>query len=228
MKKIKFLALATIVTLVFTSCSNEESLPSEAQNTNLSKTFKLKRDATGAYSVHSIDNTQIDRVLTEVDNTKLFFLSNGNSQSNKNSSQELLIDNSKLKVGFIDASTNDKQFVTIADDNITLLSKNDDSKKLADYSIQGNQDGTYNLVFNVEDNVAVSFVYNEEISTYEVHLEDGVSTTTNFSRTLESEDGKTLRLDFVNHLKNTNAKSSEESLIRRKPRVIIEDGNDPS
>ena len=95
MKKIKFLALATIVTLVFTSCSNEESLPSEAQNTNLSKTFKLKRDATGAYSVHSIDNTQIDRVLTEVDNTKLFFLSNGNSQSNKNSSQELLIDNNK-------------------------------------------------------------------------------------------------------------------------------------
>ena len=49
MKKIKFLTLATIITLVFTSCSNEESLPSEVQSANLSKTYKLKRDATGAY-----------------------------------------------------------------------------------------------------------------------------------------------------------------------------------
>tara|TARA_R110002096_G_scaffold429554_1_gene642541 strand:- start:230 stop:910 length:681 start_codon:yes stop_codon:yes gene_type:complete len=224
MKKIKFLTLATIITLVFTSCSNEESLPSEVQSANLSKTYKLKRDATGAYSVYSTDNTQIDRVLTEVDNTKLFFLSNGNSQSHKSSSQEILIDNNKLKIGFIDANTNDKQLLTILDDNISLQSKNN-NKKLADYSIQGNQDGTYNLEFTVEDNVGVSFVYNEAISTYEVHLEDGESTTNSFSRTLESKDGKILKLDFVNHVSNSNAKSSEETLIR-KPRVIVDNGGD--
>jgi PBP1b-binding outer membrane lipoprotein LpoB len=221
MKKIKFLTLATILTLVFTSCSNEESLPSEVQNTNLSKTYKLKRDATGAYSVYSTDNTQIDRVLTEVDNTKLFFLSNGNSQSNKNSSQELLIDNNKLKIGFIDANTNDKQLLTILDDNISLQSKNN-NKKLADYSIQGNQDGTYDLDFKVNNNVDVSFVYNEEISTYEIHLEKGKGGVENFSRTLEREDGGVLRVDFVNHINNSNAKSSEESSIR-KPIIIISD-----
>ena len=145
MKKIKFLTLATIITLVFTSCSNEESLPSEDQNMNLSKTYKVKRDATGAYSVYSTDNTQIDRVLTEVDNTKLFFLSNGNSQSNKISSQEVLIDNNKLKVGFIDANTNDKKFITIQDDDITLQSKSNINKKLADYSIEENQEGTFDF-----------------------------------------------------------------------------------
>jgi hypothetical protein len=220
MKTIKFLTLATIVTLVFTSCSNEDSLPSEAQNTNLSKTYKVKRDATGAYSVYFTDNTKIDRVLTDADNTKQFILSNGVNQSDKNSSQELLIDNSKLKVGFIDVNTNDKQFITIADDNITLQSKNDENKNLADYSIQGNQDGTYNLDFNVYNNVDVSFVYNEEISTYEVHLEKGKGGVENFSRTLETEDGKVLRVDFVNHINNPNAKSSEESSIR-KPIIII-------
>jgi len=225
MKKIKFLTLVTIVSLVFTSCSNEDALPSEAQNTNLSKTYKVKRDATGAYSVYFTDNTQVDNVFIDADNTKQFILSNGNSQSDKNVSQELLIDNSKLKVGFIDAASNNKQFMTIVDDNITLHNKNADSKKLADYSIQGNQDGTFNLDFTVEDNVAVSFVYNEEISTYEVHLEDGASTTNNFSRTLESEDGKILKLDFVNHVSNSNAKSSEATL-ERKPRIIIDNGNE--
>jgi len=227
MKKIKFLTLATIITLVFTSCSNEESLPSEDQNMNLSKTYKVKRDATGAYSVYSTDDTQIDRVLTEVDNTKLFFLSNGNSQSNKISSQEVLIDNNKLKVGFIDANTDDKKFITIQDDDITLQSKSNINKKLADYSIEENQEGTFDLNFSVKNNVAVSFVYNEEISTYEIHLEDGIGGDKNFYRTLESEDGRTLRVDFVNHVLNKNAKSSEATLVR-KPRVIIEDGNDPS
>tara|TARA_R110001606_G_scaffold89093_1_gene200424 strand:+ start:111 stop:794 length:684 start_codon:yes stop_codon:yes gene_type:complete len=225
MKKIKFLTLATIITLVFTSCSNEESLPSEDQNMNLSKTYKVKRDATGAYSVYSTDNTQIDRVLTEVDNTKLFFLSNGNSQSNKISSQEVLIDNNKLKVGFIDANTDDKKFITIEDDNITLQSKNNINKKLADYGIEENEDGTYNLDFTVKKNVDVSFVYNEEINTYEVHLEDGIGGDKNFSRTLESEDGRILRVDFVNHVMNKNAKSSEATLIR-KPRVIVDNGGD--
>ena len=225
MKKIKFLTLATIITLVFTSCSNEESLPSEDQNMNLSKTYKVKRDATGAYSVYSTDNTQIDRVLTEVDNTKLFFLSNGNSQSNKISSQEVLIDNNKLKVGFIDANTDDKKFITIEDDNITLQSKSNINKKLADYGIEENEDGTYNLDFTVKKNVDVSFVYNEEINTYEVHLEEGASSTNSFSRTLESKDGKILKLDFVNHVKNKNAKSSEVTLIR-KPRVIVDNGGD--
>ncbi len=63
MKKIKFLTLATIVTLIFTSCSNEETLPSEDQNINLSKTYKVKRDATGAYSVYFNNNTQVEQIL---------------------------------------------------------------------------------------------------------------------------------------------------------------------
>ena len=225
MKKIKFLTLVTVIALVFTSCSNEDSLPSETQNTNLSKTYKVKRDATGAYSVQSTDNTQIDRVLTEVDNTKLFYLSSGNSQTNKNNSQELLIDNNKLKVGIIDANTNAKQFVTIEDDNITLQSKSNENKMLADYSIQGNQDGTYDLAFNVNRNVDVSFVYNEEISTYEIHLEKGKGGVENFSRTLESEDSGVLRVDFVNHINNSSAKSYEETSIR-KPRIIVDNGGD--
>lgn len=219
MKKSKFLALVAIVSLVFTSCSSEDSVITE--NPILKKTYKVKRDATGAYSLDFDDNTKVDQVLESADNTRQYLISSSLNKVNKNSSQELLIDNDRLKVGFIDADTDKKQYISIIDDNISLQRKSDDNNKLAGYSIESNQDGTFSLDFNVNDNVEVSFVYNEEISTYEVHLEDGTGGDSNFSRTLEKEEGEPLKIDFVNHINNSNAKSYELKMIR-KPEVIID------
>ena len=224
MKKNKFLTLVAIVSLAFTSCSSEESLIDENQNPSLKKTYKVKRDATGAYSLDFDNNTKVDQVLESSDNTRQYLISSSLNKA-ENSSQELLIDNNKLKVGFIDTDTDKKQYISIFDDNISLQSKSSDTNKLADYSIQSNQDGTFSLDFNVNDNVNVSFVYNEEISTHEIHLEDGIGGVSNFSRTLESIEGEPLKIDFVNHINNPNAKSYEFSRIR-KPVIIIDDGED--
>ncbi len=220
MKKSKFLALIAIVSLVFTSCSSEDSLITENQNLNLKKTYKVKRDAAGAYSLDFDENTKIDRVFKSTDNTRQYLISSSSNKTQKNNSQELLIDNNKLKVGFIDTDTDKKQYISIFDDNISLR-KSNDSSKLAGYSIESNQDGTFSLDFSVNDKVDVSFVYNEEISAYEVHLEDGAGVESNFSRTLEGVEGETLKIDFVNHIVNANAKSSEYRRIR-KPIIIID------
>jgi hypothetical protein len=227
MKKISFLAVVAAITLVFSSCSSEESLLPESENTNLLKTYKVKRDATGAYSIdfNVSNNTKIDKLTDVNSNTSEYVLSSSNNQTQKKLSQELLIDNNKLKVGFVDANTDKRQLISIIDDNISFQNKSDDTKRLADYSIQGNEDGTFDLAFNVNDKVDVSFVYNEEISTYEIHLEDGAGGDSNFSRTLESEDGQKLKIDFVNHSSNSVAKSSED-ITKRKPRIIIDDGED--
>lgn len=219
MKNNKFLAILAIVSLVFSSCSSEDSLITE--NQNLKKTYKVKRDATGAYSLDFDQNTKIDQVLESANKTRQYLISSSTSKTEKNNSQELLIDNNKLKIGFIDADTDKKQYISIIDDNISLQRKSDDNNKLAGYSIQSNQDGTFGLDFNVNDNVDVSFVYNEEISTYEIHLEDGAGGESDFSRTLEKEEGKSLKIDFVNHINNSGAKSFELSRIR-KPEVIID------
>ena len=142
------------------------------------------------------------------------------AQTAKSISQELVIDNSNLKVSFVDANSDKSAYISITDDNISLQRK-ENGIKLASYSVEGNQDGTYDLFFDVKNDVDVSFVYNESISTYEVHLEDGAGSETSFSRTLEKEDGQPLKIDFVNHVSNPSAKSAELSLIR-KPIIIID------
>jgi len=220
MKNNKFLALIAIVSLVFTSCSSDETVLAETESTNLLKTFKLKRDATGAYSIDFdvTQNTKVEKLTDASQNSNEYLLSADDNQVERNISQQLLIDNNKLKVGFVDTKTDAKQFISITDDK-KISSK---ISKLANYSIQGNDDGTFDLAFQVNDNVNVSFVYNEAISTHEVHLDNGLGKDTNFSRTLESEAGEPLKIDFVNHTSNLNAKSSQLAMIR-KPKIIIQD-----
>lgn len=227
MKKISLLLLAAL-SIVFTSCSNEESLPIESQSENRLKTFEIKRDATGAYSVNFdvLNNTKIDKFTDLTENKSEFHLTFSDVSNQKSVSEELLIDNNNLKVGFVDANAGQSKLISITDDNISFLSKSsDDYIKLSSYSVIANEGGTYDLVFSVKDNVEVSFVYNEEIATYEVHLEDGKTGDLDFTRTLEKEEGMPLKIDFVNHINNTMAKSSE-SLEVRKPKVIISEVGD--
>ncbi|APZ44999.1 hypothetical protein BW723_01250 [Polaribacter reichenbachii] len=231
MKKNSLLALVAAVLLVFTSCSNEETTPLENESTSLLKAFEIKKDATGAYSVNFdvSNNTKIDKFTDITENKSEFILSSSQFTIEKSRSEELLIDNNKLKVGFVDVNSNDRKLISITDDNFTFQSKSDNTEKLIEYSILGNEDGTYNLAFSVNDNVEVSFVYNEAISTYEVHLEDGKIGEINYSRTLEKESNAPLKLDFVNHITNTSAKSSESESsaeTRRKPRIIIDEGEE--
>lgn len=218
MKKISlFLLLAVLVS----SCSNEEVTSLENNQTSLLKTFKVKRDATGAYSVdfNVTENTKVEQFI-EAKNTSEYLLSSSNIKSKKEFSQDLLIDNDQLKVSIVDANSNKKSSITVIDDNIALQRKGS-STMLAGYSVQGNEDGTFDLEFDVNDDVAVSFVYNEAISTYEIHLEEGISNSNAFARTLEKEAGEPLKIDFVNHINNPNAKSTELAMITRKPEVII-------
>ena len=223
MKKISLLTFAIAVSLVFSSCSNQEALPTENENADLLKTFKVKRDATGAYSLdfEVSENAKVDKVLDTNGNASEFYLYSSDNAEAKKITQDLLIDGEQLKIGFVDAKTNNSPNITIIDDNLSIAKKSNDNAKLNSYSIGANADGTYQLDFKVNDNVNVDFVYNEETSVYEVHLEYGKVSDSNFSRVLESEEGKVLKVDFVNHISNSSAKSAELSMIR-KPIIIID------
>lgn len=222
MKKISFLAVVAAITFVFSSCSSEEVSPLDNNQTSLLKSYKIKRDATGAYSVEFDvnENTKIDKLVDASENKSEYLLSPSNTKSEKNISQELLINNSQLKVSFVDANANKKSLISVYDDNISLQRKGRNSKLLG-YSIQEVEHGTYNLVFDVKDNVDVAFVYNKSINTYEVHLEKGIGAENSYSRTLNKEQGERLKIDFVDHVGNVRAKSSELLEIR-KPIIIID------
>lgn len=226
MKNLNLLVLAAIIAFVFTSCSSNETMLPEEQSLDLLKSYTIKRDATGAYSLDFDlnDGGKAEKVIDTETKTNQIYLYSSNDQSSTRVTQNLTIEGTQLKVGFVDTTSDKLPQITITDDNPDLLSKSN-KEKLNDYSITSNGDGTYGLDFSVKSGVKVDFVYNNDLSTYEIHLENGKSSGKDFSRVLEKEDGKPLKFDFVNHIVNTKAKGSELAVayVVRKPRSIIRD-----
>lgn len=221
MKNFSLFALLASFTLVFSSCSTNETLIPEEQSLDLLKTYTIHRDADGAYSLNYNlnSNAATENVLDRATNTNNIYLYSSENQSSRKVTQDLTIDGSQLKVGFVDTGADKQPQITIIDDKSSLIKNSND--KLSDYSISSNQDGTFTLDFSVKKNTRVDFVYNEKIKTYEVHLEEGKSNENNFTRVLEKINGQQLKLDFVNHLSSNLQARGEYESITKKPKVII-------
>lgn len=226
MKITKLLSFALVSVFFLSSCSNNETLLPEQETKNSLKSYKVKRDASGAYSIDYdlVENVKSDKVKNNITNTNEFHLYESDQATSKKQTEELLIDGDKLSIGFVDTRTNKNSNIVIEDDNIELAQKNDeDDAMLSTYSITSNEDGTYELDFTVKNKVTVDFVYNEELSTYEIHLEKGKSAETTFSRNFTKLDGEVLKIVFVNHdfLSYEARGSFEFEAYNRRPEVII-------
>ena len=224
MKRLNLFALLASFTLLLSSCSTNETLAIEEQSLDLLKTYTINRDADGAYSLdYSLNgNAETENVIDNNTNTNNIYLYSSSSQSSRKVTQDLVIEGTQITVGFVDTNSNNLPEITIIDDNVTTFSKSSETKMLNAYSISSNEDGTYTLDFSVNDKVRVDFVFNEEIDTYEIHLEEGKTGELNFSRVLEKEEGKALRFDFVNHIANNTTAKSESTTITKLPRVIVD------
>lgn len=231
MKKLNLAVIVVLFSLVFSSCSSDEALLQDEQSKELFKSYQLKRDANGAYSidVQVGDYVNIGKVKNTTNNTNELYLSvsdDGLIQKNSYDS-DLWFNNESFKVELISDNFSKVSSISITDDNIRFAKKDDDNY-LNEYSISLNEDGLYNLDFDVLNNVSVDFVYNSEEDVYEVHLEKSGKTqeSNSYSRVLEKEEGSLLQIHFVNHV-NTVAKSSSVSALTiRKPKIIIDDGSD--
>jgi hypothetical protein len=224
MKNLNVLALVVTMSLFLFSCSNEESMLPEEENTSLLKSYKISKDAEGNYSLNFDlnDNGAVDKVVDKTSNSKNFYLYSSENQVSKKITEDLVIDGEQLQVSFVDTRSDKSPTVTIIDDDITFAKTN---KKdfLKEYSIESNEEGDFLLDFTVNAGVVVDFSYNEEIDTYEVHLKEGKSQEKKFSKVLENEEGKPLKLDFVNYI-NVNAKNYESEYTYafvKKPKIII-------
>lgn len=229
MKKIKILALSLVATLAFSSCSTEDSMMVQEQSSELLNTYQLKRDATGAYSVDVNVNRNVDvrKVKNVTNNTNELYLTLPDDNFTQKSAvqSDLFFNDENFKVDFISANSTNVPSISIFDDNVKFAQKSD-ATFLKEFSVTKNENGTFDLDFKVINNVAVDFVYNDEINVYEIHLEADVKSLGNqkFSRTLEKESGKLLKIHFVNHI-NLQAKGTTLA-TERKPRIIIDDGED--
>lgn len=229
---IKLIPFLVASTLILTSCSSNQTEAPSAPQQKLLESYSLKRDANGAYSIDLKTTNYTDVTsLKNSENTNEIILSEASNKTAKKYSNNFLIENEQLVIGFLDANKGNRKKITIEDQN-SNLSKRNITEFLNSYSVTENNDGTYLLSFKVNNNVATTFTYNQEIATYEVHLSEGNTTQKNFSETIAlSPNENTLRIDFVNHKYSTINKgitSSRKAMgaYGRKPRLIIETGED--
>lgn len=221
MKKLSVGFLAIVLAFSFTSCLTSES-DFEIPNSPLLEEVTLQRDASGAYSVdYSVaDNTASDVRKNMNSLTNEVHLSKANQDTKDQYRNDFTLDNNKLRIGFFDNEAGKTMSISVEDENITLA-KGTSANFLKEYSMSTNTDGTIQLDFEVNSNVAAEFVYNEDLAAYEVHLSKGFSFSNKFSRTLDVPETGTLKLDFVNH--KFLGKGLAETIVR-KPKIIIDNG----
>lgn len=224
MKNFNLFALVPVTLLLFFSCSTEESILPEEESTNLLKSYKVSKDAEGNYSLdfNLNDNGTVEKVVDKVTNTKNFYLYSEGNQISKKLTEDLVIDGEQLQVGFVDTRSDKSPTVTIIDDNINFA-KTDKKEFLKEYSIEVAEDEEFLLDFTVNEGVDVSFSYNKETDTYEIHLKEGKSVVKKFSRLLEKQEGKLLKFDFINYTEVESKNYLSERLsTSRHPRILID------
>lgn len=229
MNKIKLVAISLLAFLAFSSCSSDELLSPEETSEELFKTYQLKRDINGAYSldINVEDNVSIDKVKNSTNNTNEFHLSSSNSKVAQKSyyGSDLWFDNDNFRIEYITENSNKTPSISVMDDNIRYNKKGDD-ELLKEYSITKNEEGSYDLEFRVMDNIGVDFVQDSETNVYEIHLDPNVTSDGNntYSRTFEITEGDLLQIHFVNH--TGGSAKGEANVTERRPVIIIDEGED--
>ena len=223
MKKLCVGLLTIVFALSFASCStNENEL--EAPQQSLLKSYKLKRDANGAYSIdyNVAENTNSITHKNYTSSTNEIHLSKTAVDSKDKYREVFPLENNKLKIGFFDAETGKRSSLSIEDENITFARGNSNNGNfLKTYDLTLDEDGSIQLDFEVNSNIVTDFVYNEDLEIYEIHLSKGTSSEKVFSRSIEVPDNGILKIDFVNHKFSGRGTSD---VVEKKPRVVL-DGN---
>jgi hypothetical protein len=227
MKNFNLISIATAFIFLFSSCSSNDEFISQEDATNSLKSYTIKRDTNGAYSLgyelsgNAIAQNNFD---VETDINEIHIYGADTQSTSKSMQHDLTLENNKINISFIDANTEQKPQITILDTN-TEMARNTSEEQLIDaYSLQGNEDGTYDLAFHVKENVEVNFVFNEAERVYEIHLIQGNGVVANFERTFTKEQEEALHIAFVNHfIADSGARNDADASVKKikRPELII-------
>lgn len=222
----KSILLVLIPFLGLSSCTVEEdSLLTEESAGKLFEKVTVARDASGAYSldIKLGDGIGADIVDSYDFEGKEINFFNSNNELEKRLSEKLTSNaQEEFKIGI---NADNKSFLRIKDSDIKF-DRSSEEDHLESYSVTDNGDGTYDLGFRVDPNVAVEFIQNEDTGVYEIHLEPGNGEQPDFLRTFTKDPEEELKITFVNyfHSEARDGISISERERKEKPRVIIDDG----
>ena len=193
MKNLPLSIFAIITTLIFSSCSQEETTFLEEPSSELFGKVMLSRNASGAYTLNLETNNNVASSITNDDKANSLDIDlysetgavkESISESMSTGSEESFFVNLKNTI-------TDRTFkVRVSDKDIkfsrTELNEQDDH--LNSYSIIDNGDNTFDLNFTVDPLIDVDFTQDEDTGEYIVHLEPGEGSQADYSMTFERQD----------------------------------------
>lgn len=215
MKTLKLITVLLFASMIISSCSSDEEsiILQEQAAKSLLENYEIGRNTDGSYYVdYELNGASSDNIKDQTGTVNNIHLLNNQSNKNSVNTENLgfVGNEGQLKVNFKDTQNNKVTSVRVEDQDIRL--QRDDNELLKDFSFINNGDGTFDLDYNVKNNVVTQVEYNEKLGVYDVILEKGKNDQTNFKHTFTPNEDN-FEIHFV-----TFSKSSKETETR-KPRI---------
>lgn len=208
--KRSYIPFLMILSILISSCSNEDNI-TDNQQQGLLKSYKVSRDADGRYTIDYdlVEGAYTETVKDAATQSNNIYAFEGNRSAKNTNLKQLELEDNKLKIGVFENSVQ-KNSITVEDENIVLGKGEINPNFLQTYSVEFFGEGKYVLDFIVKEGVSPSFVYNDELNIYEVHLKEGTNTgSTSFTKVYTKSPNLPLKIDFVNYIKTNNRSRSD-------------------
>ena len=222
MKNLPLSIFAIITTLIFSSCSQEETTFLEEPSSELFGKVVLSRDASGAYTMDLETNNNVASSITSNHkaNSLAIDLYSETGASEQNISETMSTgSDDRFSVNLNNTITSRTSKLTIFDKEIQF-SKTEEEDHLTSYSVVDNGDNTYDLNFTVDASIEVDFTQDEASGEYMIHLEPGAGTQTDYTVTFNREEGENLQILFRNYYPSEDGRSTTSS--KDKPRIWVD------
>ena len=222
MKNLPLSIFALVISLVFSSCSQEETSFLEEPSSELFGKVVLSRDASGAYTMDLETNNNVSSTISSNNKANSLdidlFSETGASEQHIS---EIMSTGSKdrFSVNLNNTITHQTSKLTIFDKDIQF-SKTEEEDHLTSYSVVDNGDNTYDLNFTVDASIEVDLTQDEATGEYMIHLESGAGTQTDYSVTFNKEEGQNIQILFRNYYPSEDGRSTTSS--KDKPRIWVD------
>ena len=221
MKNLSLSIFALIITLVFSSCSQEETTFLEEPTSELFGKVVLSRDASGSYTMDLETSNDVASTISsnEKSNSLDIDLYNASGTKQQTISEEMSTGSEdRFSVNLNNTITYQTSKLTIFDKDIQF-SKTEEEDHLNSYSVTDNGDNTYDVNFTVDASIEVDFTQDEATGEYMIHLEPGAGTQTDYTVTFNREEGDNLQILFRNYYPSEDGRSTASSIDIPKVRV---------
>jgi len=226
MKNLPLSIFAIITTLIFSSCSQEETTFLEEPSSELFGKVMLSRNASGAYTMDLETKNNVASNITSNNKSNSLDI---DLYSDTGAVREIISEpvstgsEDQFLLNLKNTITNRTFKLTVYDKDIKFsrTELNEEEDHLNSYSIVDNGDDTFDLNFTVDALVDVDFTQDEDTGEYLIHLEPGEGSQSEFSMTFERQEGQTTDIAFVNYYSSESARVTTSTNRIRRPKVSV-------